>query len=157
MLALSLLLLSGAASAGGLLLQRRTARELEALRQAMRRIAVSFLEATRAEDQLEDLRRKQQAAEKTVHFGTAAARSLHQGIAAIPFGILEAIPSTGDKAREVRAAHEGISGAVYDSITLGNRVLGSLLRQKLRSKSGGDRPENKPGDGPLDPGPRSKV
>jgi hypothetical protein len=152
MLPLSLLLLSCAATAGGLLLERRTARELEALRQAMRRVAVSFLEASRAEDQLEDLRRKQEAAEKTVHLGTAAARSLHQGIAAVSFGILETLPSTSDKAREARTTHGQISGAVYDGITLGNRVLGSLLRQKLRSKADGT--EQKPDGDPLDPGPR---
>lgn len=153
---LLLLLLSCAASGGGLLLQRRTARELESLRQAMRRVAVSFLEASRAEDQLADLRRRQEAAEKTVHLGTAAARELHRGIASIPFGILEAVPSTRDKTREVRAAHDDISGALYDGITLGNRALGSLLRKKLQSRAGADSasdPEVQKPD-PLDPGPR---
>lgn len=154
MLLLSLLLLSCAASAGGLLLQRRTARELDALRQAMRRVAASFLEAIRAEEQFEDLRRKQEAAEMTVHLGAAAARSLHQGIASIPFGILEAIPSTRDKTRAVRTAHDGISEALYDGVTLGNRVLGSLLRKKLQARSDvpGDSGQQKPD--PLDPGPR---
>jgi hypothetical protein len=151
-----LLLLSCAASAGGLLLQRRTARELESLRQAMRRVAASLLEASRAEDQLDELRRKQEAAEQTVQLGAAAARDLHRGIAGIPFGILEAIPATRDKTREVRAAHDDISTALYDGITLGNRVLGSLLRKKLQSRAGAeggkDAEEQKPD--PLDPGPR---
>jgi hypothetical protein len=143
---LLLLLLTLALAGGGLLLQRRSAGELEALHLAMRRVAVTFLEASRAEQQLEDLRRKQEMAEKTVHFGTSAVRTLHQGIASIPFGILEAIPVTRDTTRIVRAVHDGISNVVYDSITGTNRLLGGLLRQNLKPKAARPETEQDPPD-----------
>lgn len=129
---LSLLLLSLAATAAALWQQRRSSRELAAVQLGMRRVAAAFLEGSRAEAQLEDLRQLQKLAEQGVAFGTATVRSVHRGIASIPFGILEAIPVTRHPTRIVRSLHDQISDVVYDSIGGGNKLIGSALRLGLK-------------------------
>ncbi|HWY24196.1 MAG TPA: hypothetical protein VNX47_04715 [Nevskia sp.] len=120
------------AGAGGLALaQTRAVREQEELRRAMQRLAAAMLEQARAEAQLQTLRDIQQAAEMGVALGAQTARSIHMGIAAIPFGILDAIPVTRHPSRLVRTVHDQISGVVYDSISGGNQLLGSALRLGL--------------------------
>jgi hypothetical protein len=142
MMALSLfvLLLAGAGTLG--LAQVRARREQEELRRTMQRLAAAILEQARIEAQLQALREVQQAAEMGVDIGTNAVRAIHMGIAAIPFGILEVIPATRHTSRLVRTVHDQISGVVYDSISGGNRLLGSALRIGLK---GGDK--DKPEDG----------
>lgn len=73
----------------------------------------------------------QRKAEQTIATGTEVVRTLHLGIAAIPFGILEAIPVTRHTTRVVRGVHDQISNTVYSAIGGTNRVLGSVLRQGL--------------------------
>lgn len=138
------LLLTGA----GLLQQRRTRRELGALDRSLQRVAAAMLEQARAETQRESLRQVQRAAEKTVHLGASTVRTLHMGIAAIPFGILEAIPATRDTSRLVREVHDQISDVVYDSITGTNRLFGSLLRRSLLP-----RPQDEDGGGGKEESP----
>lgn len=140
MMALSclLLLLAGAGALG--LAQRRTLREQEELRRVMQRLAAAMLEQARAEAQRRTLRELQQAAELGVDVGTNAVRAVHMGIAAIPFGILDAIPVTRHTSRLVRTVHDRISGVVYDSIAGGNRLLGSALRLGLKARDE-DRPD----------------
>jgi hypothetical protein len=129
---LLLLLLAGAGALG--LAQLRAMREQEELRRAMQRLAAGMLELARVEAQLQKLRELQQAAELGVDVGTNAVRAVHMGIAAIPFGILEAIPATRHTSRVVRTVHDQISGVVYDSIAGGNRLLGSALRLGLKRR-----------------------
>ena len=131
-MAFSLLLLSLAATAAALWQQRRSSRELAAVQLGMRRVAAAFLEGSRVEAQLEDLRQLQKLAEQGVAFGTATVRSVHRGIASIPFGILEAIPVTRHPTRIVRSLHDQISDVVYDSIGGGNKLIGSALRLGLK-------------------------
>ena len=84
----------------------------------------------RAERQLADAQR---LTETVVAGGTQTVRAIHQGIAAIPFGILEAIPVTRDTTRLVRATHDLIAGAVYGGIGMVNRGLGAGLRAGLKA------------------------
>jgi hypothetical protein len=143
MMALSFLLLL--AGSGALhLAQRRTQQELEEQRRAMQRLAAAVLEQARVEAQLQALREVQQAAELGVDIGTNTVRALHMGIAAIPFGILEAIPATRHTSRLVRTVHDQISGVVYDSISGGNRLLGSVLRLGLNGGKEEQKPEREP-------------
>jgi hypothetical protein len=136
---LLLLLLAGAAALG--LEQVRVVREQEEQRRHMQRLAAAMLEQARAEAQRQTLREIQQAAELGVDVGTNTVRAIHMGIAAIPFGILDAIPVTRHGSRLVRTVHDQISGVVYDSIAGGNRLLGSALRLGLK-----DRDKDKPED-----------
>lgn len=98
----------------------------------------------RAEQQL---RQAQDVSEAAVSLGTGVVRGVHRGIAAIPFGILEAIPATRDTTRLVRKTHDLIADAVYGSIGAVNRGVGAKLRAGLQS--GSARPE--PGQGRIEP------
>lgn len=129
---LLLLLLAGAGALG--LAQQRALSRQEELRRMMQRLAAAMLELARAEAQLQTLRELQQTAELGVDAGTNAVRAMHMGIAAIPFGILDAIPVTRHTSRLVRTVHDQISGVVYDSIAGGNRLLGSALRLGLKRR-----------------------
>lgn len=143
MTAASLLLALLAGAAALALAQRRAAGEQEELRRAMQRLAAALLEQARAEAQLQALRDLQQAAQTGVALGTDTVRAVHMGIAAIPFGILEAIPVTRHTSRLVRTVHDRISGVVYDSISGGNRLIGSALRLGLNRRAP---PQDKPDD-----------
>lgn len=91
------------------------------------------LEAQRlwlAERQLTDAQRLSEVA---VSGGTFTVRAIHKGIAAIPFGVLEAIPATRDTTRIVRASHDLISDAVYGTIDAVNRGIGAGLRAGLKA------------------------
>lgn len=127
----ALLLLCLLAAAGLLHMQRRAAAELAAAGRDIRRVAAALAEGVRAQAQLETLRLVTHGAEQTVQLGAETVRAVHLGIAAIPFGILEAIPVTRPTTRLVRGIHDGISNVVYDTITGANRLLGSTLRQNL--------------------------
>lgn len=143
MVAASLLVLL--AGAGGMALaQLRAVREQEELRRAMQRLAAAMLEQARAEAQLQTLRDIQQAAELGVDIGARTVRAVHMGIAAIPFGILDAIPVTRHPSRLVRSVHDRISGVVYDSISGGNQLLGSVLRLGLGQRDKPAEDEDKP-------------
>jgi hypothetical protein len=131
MMAASLLLVLLAGAGALALAQLRAVREQEELRRAMQRLAAAMLEQARAEAQLQTLRELQQVAELGVDLGTKTVRTIHMGIAAIPFGILDAIPVTRHPSRLVRTVHDQISGVVYDSISGGNQLLGSALRLGL--------------------------
>jgi hypothetical protein len=84
----------------------------------------------RAERQLADAQR---LTENVVAGGTQTVRAIHQRIAEIPFGILEAIPVTRDTTRVVRATHDLIAGAVYGGIGMVNRGVGAGLRAGLKA------------------------
>lgn len=141
MMAASLLLVLLLGAGGLALAQSRAEREQEEQRRAMQRLAAAMLEQARAEAQLGTLRELQQAAELGVDIGAKTVRAVHMGIAAIPFGILDAIPVTRHPSRLVRSVHDEISGVVYDSISGGNRLLGSALRLGLGQRGKPDKPE----------------
>lgn len=129
-------LLALSTSAGALLLAwaafdtHRVQRRLAA---ALRRRDVLRAEARRLQVADTQLAEAQRLAEAAVWGGTHTVRAVHRGIAAIPFGILEAIPATRDVTRVVRASHDLISDAVYGSIDLVNRGVGAGLRAGLKA------------------------
>jgi threonine/homoserine efflux transporter RhtA len=112
---------------------------LSAAERALDRADVVELEAQRlwlAERQINDAQRLSEAA---VSGSTLTVRAIHKGIAAIPFGVLEAIPATRDTTRIVRASHDLISDAVYGTIDAVNRGVGAGLRAGL--KAGAKKPD----------------
>jgi hypothetical protein len=73
----------------------------------------------------------QEILEDTIDITTATVRSIHKGIAAIPFSILEAIPVTRDTTRVVRGTHDLISDVVYSSISFANKTSGKVIRKGI--------------------------
>lgn len=97
------------------------------------RAEVLLSEASRLHCAERQLIEAQRLTESVVSGGAMTVRAVHRGIAAIPFGILEAIPATRDAARVVRASHDLISDAVYGGIGALNRGVGHGLRAGLKA------------------------
>jgi hypothetical protein len=75
-----------------------------------------------------------QAFTEAVVAGSAGvARTLHFGIASVPFGLLEALPLTRGTTRAVRDTHDLIAGTVYDAIHGVNRAVGQVARTAIGS------------------------
>jgi len=136
----SLLTLALVVGSAGLALQQYySAQQLRELRSRLQRLEQWQRESARIAAQIEQLQQVQKLAETSVNLGAETVRTLHLGIAAIPFGILEAIPVTRDTTRIVRALHDQISDVVYGSIVGSNRVLGSVIRHGIaRDAKAGD-------------------
>lgn len=120
----------------------RRLRHAEAWRRRDAAETAEALRLGRAQRQMEQVQR---VAETAVGGGTEAVRLIHQGIAAIPFGILEAIPVTRGTTRVVRRTHDLIAGAVYGSIQAVNRGVGHGLRAGLKPRAAetdAERPED---------------
>lgn len=82
-----------------------------------------------------------QAGTGAVQVGAGIVGTGHRLIAAIPFGILGAIPATRPGSARVRAAHDETADAVYDTIdTLSGRI-GEAVRRRLVGEAGGLPPE----------------
>ena len=113
---------------GSLRVQRRLRREIPAL---LFSAEVLQSEATRLQRIERQLAEAQRLTEAVVSGGTRTVRAIHRGIAAIPFGILEAIPATRDATRVVRLSHDLIADAVYGGIAVVNRGVGHGLRAGL--------------------------
>lgn len=122
--------------------------ELRAARDALFRREIAQAEAERLLRAEQQLAQAQQISESAVALGTGVVRGVHRGIAAIPFGILEAIPATRDTTRIVRRTHDLISDAVYGSIGAVNRGVGVKLREGLQSSAApADAPKDVPREG----------
>lgn len=121
-----LLTLLVAAQAIGLARQQR-ALALELRRAAIHQSETRLLAAARA--RFADL---QELTEGAVAGGTTVVRTIHRGIAAIPFTVLESIPATRDTTKLVRGIHDFTADTVYGAISTINRVLGSGVRQSLK-------------------------
>jgi hypothetical protein len=99
----------------------------------LRRSGVLLLETQRQWQQQRQIDSAQRLTEATIDTGAATVRAVHLGIAAIPFGILEAIPVTRDASKVVRRTHDLISEAVYGSIRGVNKAVGEVARSALKS------------------------
>lgn len=97
-----------------------------------------LLEVRRLHQHQQALATAQRLTEATIDGGAATVRAVHLGIAAIPFGVLEAIPVTRDVSRVVRQTHDLIAEAVYGSIRGANRAVGSVARGVLAASAGTD-------------------
>lgn len=80
----------------------------------------------------------QEILEGSIEGTTATVRAIHKGIAAIPFGILEAIPVTRDTTKVVRGTHDLISDVVYSGISAANKTSGKVIRKGIGEISDGN-------------------
>lgn len=134
MLAASLMtLLVGVGLGAAALRLWRTERALTEQALTLRRNGLLLLETQRLHLRQTRLEDAQKIAEVAVETGTDVVRTVHRSIAAIPFGILEAVPATRDAARVVRQTHDLIADAVYGSIKGINKGVGSLTRGALKT------------------------
>lgn len=136
LLNLTLLLLVASGSLGLLL----GALELELVGLPARRLQARRREFLASEAKLlmaigRQIEQAQKIAEGAVSIGTSIVRGMHSGIAAIPFSILEQIPTTRTTARQVRVSHDLISNAVYGGIQLINSEIHSGLRGVLNPEA----------------------
>lgn len=134
-LSLSLLLVALGCGAATALNLHESSRDLVRLQARLRHATQWRREHERMQQQIEQWLELQRTAELTIATGNEVVRTLHQGISAIPFGILEAIPVTRDTTRIVRSVHDQISNTVYDVIGGTNKLLGSVLRQSLKTSA----------------------
>jgi hypothetical protein len=100
-----------------------------ALARRLRRATVQQAETKRVARARRQLAETAAAAATAVNAGNFTVQTAHQLIAAIPFGILEAIPATRDTTRIVRATHDAIAGLVYGAIGAASRQAAKGLRQ----------------------------
>lgn len=89
-------------------------------------------------DNRERLAEWQEISEQTYDEGTATVRAIHHAVAAIPFGVLEAIPATRDTASLVKGVHDLTAEGIYGGLSVANRLLGKQLRKKLSVTQEGD-------------------
>jgi hypothetical protein len=67
-----------------------------------------------------------------VAMGSSITRVSHRAIAAIPFGILRAIPATRERSRRIQAAHDERAARVYESIeTMSSRIADGVRRRLI--------------------------
>lgn len=121
-----LLTLLATVQAVGLARQQRT------LALQLRRVAIQQAEVTHLVVARARLAGVQEFTEAAVEGGTGVVRTIHHGVATIPFTILENIPVTRDTTRLVRGIHDLTADTVYGAISTINRVLGSGMRQGLK-------------------------
>ena len=130
--ALALLLGAGGAAVAA----QRVQRQLDDAGGLLLRVENRVAELKRIEQGRLDADDVQKIAEVSVEGGTRTVQLVHHGIAAIPFGILEAIPPTRPVTKIVHVAHDLIANSVYGTISLANRGLGRLWRRRKPSDPG---------------------
>lgn len=118
---------------------RTVSRRLEQTEQQVMSAAVLQHEWALQQRSQQQLLAMQGTAEAGIEGTTRVVQRIHQGIAAIPFEVLEAIPATRDTARLVRGVHDLTSAGVYGSISAVNKGVGRGLRRLTGDKSGEDR------------------
>ena len=99
---------------------------------ALRYSGLRLLELQRLQTQQLRLEDAQRLAETAIETGADVARSVHMGIARVPFDVLDSLPATRDVSRVVRQTHDVIADAVYGSIKGVNRGIGQLTRGLLK-------------------------
>ncbi len=125
--------------------QQRLQGRISAQARQLQRSAALQTEIRWWQSALDRLAQWQEVTESTIDGGAQAVRAMHQGIAAIPFGILEAIPATRDTSRVVRSVHDFTADNVYAAIAAVNRLAGSGSRRWIK------RPDRKAS--PAEPAP----
>lgn len=71
-------------------------------------------------------------AAEAIQLGTATVQVGHGAIAAIPFGVLEAIPATRSGTRRVRAVHDETSEGVYRAISVVSGAVGNIVSRRMK-------------------------
>jgi hypothetical protein len=71
-----------------------------------------------------------QTGTEAVAFGSAVTRAGHKAIAAIPFGLMRAIPATRERGRRLQAAHDEKAEQIYGSIeNMSSRIADGVRRR----------------------------
>lgn len=96
-----------------------------------RRLAIRAYEAELRLAHQRRLADVQRRTETVVELTNTAVRTLHKGIARIPFTLLKRRPETRDTAAYVERLHDATSNAVYDSISAVNRLIGAQMRKGI--------------------------
>ncbi|MEK6806023.1 MAG: hypothetical protein AABY95_05185 [Pseudomonadota bacterium] len=125
---LLMLAVIGALTASGVVAAYRMQGRVTASEQLIQRSRLRLVELQRVLDRVQRLAAASAVAEGTVEGSTRLVQGVHQGIAAIPFGLLEAIPATRDTAKAVRKTHDFIADGVYDAVSVTNKIVGRVLR-----------------------------
>lgn len=71
-------------------------------------------------------------AAEAVQLGAATVRVGHGAIAAIPFGVLEAIPAARVGTKRVRAVHDETAGGVYRAISVVSGAVGTIVSRRMK-------------------------
>ncbi len=134
-----------AVTAGLLWYERRLTLQVAALAAQLERTAALKADLRWWRESLQRLAEWQEVTQSSIDGGTRAVRALHQGIAAIPFEILDAIPVTRDTSRVVRNIHDFAADNVYAAVSAVNQLLGSGSRRVIEGRR---RPSIKAGTEP---------
>ena len=135
-----LLLLAGAAGLAAIAWRTlQLQQQLHASAARLQYSSLLLMELQKLQQRQARLSDVQRLAESTIDTGTDVVKAVHQGIAAIPFGVLDTVAATRDVSRVVRRTHDLISDAVYGSIKGVNKAVGGATRRVLRPpKKDGD-------------------
>lgn len=71
-------------------------------------------------------------AAEAVQLSAATVQAGHEVIAAVPFGLLEAIPATRAGTKRVRSVHDDASGGVYRAINVASSAVGNVVSRRLK-------------------------
>ncbi len=118
----------GALTAGAAVAAYSILRRVAASDALIQRSSVQLAELRRVLDRAQRLAAASAVAEGSVEGSTRLVQSAHRGIAAIPFGLLEAIPATRNTVKAVRKTHDFIADGVYEAISGTNKIVGRVLR-----------------------------
>ncbi len=132
----------------------QAARELEGLRSKELRARAWSAEQARFLQLRSSLADVAQTTSEAVQRGSRVTQASHRVIAALPFGILDAIPATSSGSRRARSLHDGIAGAVYGTLTgVGGGIAGRSRRRLSAERLAGDPPIAPGADESGPPGP----
>lgn len=123
-------------------------RHIHAVRQNLAALAIEAEQAQLASAQLATLQAVGTFAQNSVSGTTATVRTVHEGIASIPFGILENIPVTAAGTKAVRNIHDATVNVVYSAIDGVNKNLGKIgrafLERQTNASAASDAPDPVP-------------
>lgn len=80
-----------------------------------------------------------QAGTDAVAFGSAVTRVGHRAVAAIPFGLLRAIPATRARGLRLQQAHDLRAAQMYDAIDSVSARIAEGVRKRLTGEEGSPR------------------
>lgn len=74
-------------------------------------------------------------AAEAVQLGAATVQVGHEVIAALPFGVLEAIPATRSGTKRVRSVHDDTADGVYRAISVISGAVGNVVSRRMKGSA----------------------
>lgn len=99
-----------------------------------RRLAVRAFDAEIRLGEQRRLGSLQRRTEDAVELTTVAVRTVHKGIASIPFSVLKRSQVDPEALARAQRIHDATANGVYDSISAVNRLVGEQIRRGLSGK-----------------------